>query len=497
MVGDMKVTPNASATDSSDTSGRGELKRSLSVRHLTMIAVGGSIGTGLFIGSGGSVSQAGPAGALVAYGIIGVLVFLLMQSLGEMATWLPTVGAFEVYAGRYVSPSFGFAQGWNYWYNWSITIAAELVASALVMQYWIPQVPSWVWSAIFLLILFALNFLSVKSFGESEFWFASIKVIAVIVFLILGLAMIFGIISGKTSAGFETWNIGDGPFVNGFMGILNIFLIAGFSFQGTEMIGIAAGETDNPEKNVPKATRAVFFRILLFYIGAIFVIGMILPYTDPRLLASEVSDIAVSPFTLVFEKAGILGAASVMNAVILTSILSAGNSGMYVASRMLYSLAKSGQAPKIFTRINSRGVPTPALLATTAVGMACFLTTFIGEGQAYLWLLSASGLSGFITWVGVAWTHYKFRKAFIVQGHSVKELPYKALFYPAGPIIAFVMCIVVICGQDVELLKGNISFLGLLSTYIGLLLFLALWGGHKLITKSKAVLPHEANLARH
>nr|WP_232525753.1 amino acid permease [Actinomyces sp. zg-332] len=461
-----------------------------------MIAIGGAIGTGLFIASGGTISQAGPAGALVAYLAIGLMVFLLMQSLGEMSTWYSTSGAFEEYATRYVSPSFGFAQGWNYWYNWAITIAAELVAAALVMNYWLPDVPSWVWSGGFLAILFLLNALSVRGFGESEFWFASIKVITVIVFLVLGLGMIVGIIGGGTP-GFANWTIGQAPFVNGFLGILNIFMIAGFSFQGTEMIGIAAGETENPEVNVPRATRAVFFRILIFYVGAIFVIGMILPYTDSHLLASEVSDIAVSPFTLVFEKAGILGAASVMNAVILTSILSAGNSGMYVSTRMLYSLALKGSAPRIFAKVNARGVPMAALVLTTIIGAACFLTSLIGDGQAYIWLLNASGLAGFVTWVGIAWSHYKFRKAFIAQGHSVSELPYRAILYPVGPILALLMCIVVIFGQNYEWITGNIQPLSLLSTYIGLIFFLALWAGHKIVTKGKKVSPLEADLSRH
>lgn len=473
----------------------GQLKRKLTARHLNMIAIGGAIGTGLFIASGGTISQAGPAGALVAYLAIGFMVFLLMQSLGEMSTWYSTSGAFEEYATRYVSPSFGFAQGWNYWYNWAITIAAELVAAALVMNYWLPDVPSWVWSALFLSILFLLNALSVRGFGESEFWFASIKVVTVIIFLVLGVAMIFGIIGGQTP-GFANWTTGDAPFVNGFLGILNIFMIAGFSFQGTEMIGVAAGETENPEKNVPRATRAVFFRILIFYIGAIFVIGLLLPYTDSRLLASEISDISVSPFTLVFEKAGILGAASVMNAVILTSILSAGNSGMYVSTRMLYSLAMKGSAPKLFARINARGVPMPALIATTVIGAACFLTSLIGDGQAYIWLLNASGLAGFVTWVGIAWSHYKFRRAFILQGHSVDELPYKALWYPVGPLVALVMCIVVIAGQNLEWMTGKVDPWTLLSTYVGLIFFFALWIGHKVVTRAKKVNALEANLSR-
>lgn len=488
-----------------------KLKKGLRARHLNMIAIGGAIGTGLFLASGGTITDAGPGGALVAYSAIGIMVFLLMQSLGEMAAYSPNSGAFEAYASRYVSPSFGFAQGWNYWYNWAITVAAELVASTIIMQYWFPSAPAWIWSLIFLALLFLLNVISVKGFGEAEFWFSSIKVVTVIVFLIVGLAMIFGILGGE-SPGFDNWTLTDSetglsaPFVNGWMGIMGVFMIAGFSFQGTEMIGVAAGETEDPEKNIPKATRAVFFRILLFYIGAIAVIGFLIPFNDPQLIQGASADtdtieglkdaLSMSPFTMVFDRAGLAFTAGVMNAIILTSILSAGNSGMYVSTRMLYALAKEGRAPRAFAKVSQNGVPTNALFATTAIGMLCFLTSLIGSGQAYIWLVNASGLAGFITWLGVALSHYKFRKAYVAQGKNLDDLPYKALFYPAGPIIALIMCIVVIIGQIQYAFDGGFSPIGFLAAYIGLFLFLALWGIHKVVTKSKAVKPEEADLSR-
>ena len=485
-----------------------QLHRKLKARHLNMIAIGGAIGTGLFVASGGTITGAGPGGALVAYGAIGIMVFFLMQSLGEMATYCPTSGAFEVFATRYVSKSFGFAQGWNYWYNWAITVAAELVAATIVMQYWFPEsvVPAWIWSLLFLVILFVLNAFTVRGFGESEFWFASIKVVTVIVFLVLGILMVLGILGGE-SPGFTNFTRGDAPFVNGFWGIMGVFMIAGFSFQGTEMIGIAAGETQDPETNVPRATRAVFVRILLFYIGAIAVIAFLIPYTDPALLqgASADSDTAQgfteavtkSPFTLLFERAGVAVAAGVMNAVILTSILSAGNSGMYVATRMLYALAKEKKAPAIFGRLTGHGVPLMALVATSLVGALCFATSRVGTGQVYVWLVNASGLAGFITWMGIAWSHYCFRRAYKAQGKSVKDLPYKASFYPAGPIIALIMCAVVIVGQSLDVISGEASVMDFLAIYIGLLFFLALWGGHKLVTRAPAVKPEEADLSRH
>lgn len=486
----------SSATDPAETDQSSGLRRTLKTRHLTMIAMGGAIGTGLFVASGNSIATAGPGGALLAYVLIGFMVFLLMQSLGEMASYLPVSGAFEEYATRFVSPSFGFAIGWNYWYNWAITVAAELVAAALVMRYWLPDVPSWIWSALFLAILFGLNALSTRSYGESEFWFSLIKVATVVIFLVLGVLMILGIMGGETP-GFENWTTGEAPFVGGGFGLMAIFLVAGFSFQGTELVGVAAGEAEDPEKNVPTAIRTVFFRILLFYVGAITIIGFLIPYTSPNLLGSDVEDISISPFTLVFENAGVLAAATVMNAVILTAILSAGNSGLYASTRMLWALADSGKAPRFLAKVNRRGVPMNALLVTTLVGALCFLTTLIGDGAAYVWLVSASGLAGFIVWMGIAWSHYRFRRAYLAQGRDLADLPYKAALFPLGPIVALLMCAVVVLGQNFEAFAaGTADLLSIVTAYIGLPLFLAVWLGHKLVTKSRPVRYEDADLSR-
>ena len=486
----------SSATDPAETDQSSGLRRTLKTRHLTMIAMGGAIGTGLFVASGNSIATAGPGGALLAYVLIGFMVFLLMQSLGEMASYLPVSGAFEEYATRFVSPSFGFAIGWNYWYNWAITVAAELVAAALVMRYWLPDVPSWIWSALFLAILFGLNALSTRSYGESEFWFSLIKVATVVIFLVLGVLMILGIMGGE-APGFENWTTGEAPFVGGGFGLMAIFLVAGFSFQGTELVGVAAGEAEDPEKNVPTAIRTVFFRILLFYVGAITIIGFLIPYTSPNLLGSHVEDISISPFTLVFENAGVLAAATVMNAVILTAILSAGNSGLYASTRMLWALADSGKAPRFLAKVNRRGVPMNALLVTTLVGALCFLTTLIGDGAAYVWLVSASGLAGFIVWMGIAWSHYRFRRAYLAQGRDLADLPYKAALFPLGPIVALLMCAVVVLGQNFEAFAaGTADLLSIVTAYIGLPLFLAVWLGHKLVTKSRPVRYEDADLSR-
>jgi lysine-specific permease len=477
-----------------------DLKRGLKVRHVNMIAIGGAIGTGLFVAMGGSLSQAGPGGALVAYAAIGVMVYFLMTSLGEMSTYMPVTGSFETYATKFVDPALGFALGWNYWYNWAITVAAELEAAVIVLKFWRPEMSigeSVAWSALFLLVLFLLNYFSVGAYGESEFWFAGIKVVTIIIFLIIGILTILGILKGGHPTPIGTnWTIENAPFPGGFAAIISIFMIAGFSFQGTELIGVAAGEVKDPAKSIPKAIKTVFVRIILFYIGSIIVIGFLLPYTDPELLGADVDNIAASPFTLIFRNAGILGAATIMNAVILTSILSCGNSGMYASTRMLYSMAMENKAPKIFAKVNKGGVPIIALIATTIVGLACFLGSIAGNATVYLWLVNASAVAGFIAWLGIAISHYKFRKAFVAQGHKLSELKYKALLFPFGPIFALLLCLVIIIGQFFVYGDPAHPILAFFTNYIGAIAFIVLYVGYKVIKKTKLIKAQDADLSQ-
>ncbi|WP_241156839.1 amino acid permease [Bacillus sp. FJAT-42376] len=471
-----------------------DLQRGLQARHLTMISIGGSIGTGLFLASGASIYSAGPGGALIAYSIIGIMVYLLMTSLGEMAAYMPVTGSFSTYASKFADPAFGFALGWNYWFSWAITLAVETSAAAILMKYWLPDSSSLMWNALFLLLIIGLNLMPVKKYGEAEYWFSMIKVAAIIVFIITGLLMITGILSGQTS-GFSGFTAGDAPFHGGPLAILGILMIAGFSFQGTEIVGIVAGESDHPKKNIPIAIRQIFWRILLFYMLAIFVIAMIIPFTDERLMGGDLSNVAMSPFTLVFERAGIAFAASVMNAVILTSVLSAGNSGLYAATRMLYVMAKEQKAPAFLKKVNQNGVPIFALLLTAFVGMLAFLSSIYSEGTVFLWLLNASGLTGFIAWMGIAVSHYRFRKGYLAQGNRLEDLPYRAKWYPLGPILAGMLCLFIILGQNYQaFLGGPIDWNGMLVTYIGLPIFLSAWLGYKWTRRTKWVKPEDMDL---
>lgn len=458
-----------------------------------MVAIGGAIGTGLFVASGATVSQAGPGGAIVTYLLVGLMVYFLMTSLGELSAHMPLSGSFASYGARYVDEGFGFAIGWNYWYNWAITVAVDLVAAQLVMQYWLPSVPGILWSVLFLGIIFLLNFVSVKGFGEGEFWFASIKVITVILFLVIGLSLIVSILLGHNpQMGLGYLTQGDAPFVGGIPAILSVAMIAAFSFQGTELIGVAAGESDNPQKSVPQAIRQVFWRILLFYILTIIVISVLIPYTDPNLLKNGTGDIAVSPFTLVFQRAGLASAAAVMNAVVLTSVLSAGNAGMYAATRTLYALALEGKAPRIFAKLSSSGVPCNALYATTFIAMLCTLTALFPEQAIYNWLLNLSGMTGIIVWLGIAICHYRFRKGFLLNGHALEELPYQAKWFPFGPLFAFVCCLLVTFGSAIfAILDGQANWLSLIGIYISIPLFLLIWLGYRIVYKVRIV-PYQA-----
>mgnify|MGYP000051762781 FL=1 len=481
--------------EEASTQSNGNLRRKLRTRHLTMIAIGGSIGTGLFVASGASVSQAGPGGALAAYALIGLMVYFLMTSLGEMAAYMPVAGSFSTYGARFVDPAFGFAIGWNYWYNWAVTIAVELAAASIVMKFWLPEVPGVIWSGIFLALMFALNAISVKGFGESEYWFALIKVVTVIVFIITGVYMIFGLMHGQEAVGLTNFTSGDAPFVGGLPAMIGVAMIAGFSFQGTELIGIAAGESENPSTSIPRAVKQVFWRILLFYVCAILVIGLLIPYTDPNLLKGDVTDIGVSPFTLVFQNAGIAFAASVMNAVILTAVLSAGNSGMYASTRMLYALACEGKAPKLFARLTANGVPLNALYATTLVGALCFFTSIFGDQTVYLWLLNTSGMTGFIAWLGIAICHYRFRKAYVAQGRSLAALPYRAMLFPLGPLFAFALCLAITLGQNYQAFMADaIDWSSVAATYIGIPLFFIIWFGYRLKNGTRLLAYDEIDL---
>ena len=454
------------------------LAKTLETRHLNMIALGGSIGTGIFLASGYAISVAGPGGALAAYFLISVMVFFLITSLGELSTYLPSTGSFCEYSGKFVNPSYGYAMGINYWFNWAITIAAEISAAVIIMQFWFPHGSSFLFSLMFFSAILFLNLFSVRIYGEVEYFLSIMKVVVIVVFIILGSVLIY-----KTPHfGIPNLTISDGPFHAGLGGFFAVFLAAGFSFQGSELIGITSGEAKNPEVSIPKAVKSVFIRLLMFYILATLLISLLIPFNDPRL--TNQGSVTASPFTLVFAHyiPGTL-AANVLNFIILVAILSAANASMYSATRTLWYMAQTNQAPKVFTKLTSYGLPINALIATALVGSTVFLSSFIGNGALFSRLINVSSSCGFIAWFGIALSHYCFRKNHITD---LSVLKYKAILFPVGPIFSMILIAFIVLGQGYSL-WGDFSFVGFFDAYGSLFFFIMFMAYYKFMRKNDGV----------
>ncbi|RCI06460.1 hypothetical protein CU098_003796 [Rhizopus stolonifer] len=444
--------------------------RGLNARHIQMISLGGCIGTGLFLNSGQNISEAGPAGALIAYCVIGLMVYCLMTCLGEMSTYMPVSGSFNHYATRFVDPALGFA--------------LEISAAATIINWWKPVMPDPAWSTIFMLLVLAINLVGVKLYGELEYWFALLKILIVIVFIIIALCVTTGGL-GDQVIGFKYWS-DPGAFVNGGLGTLNVLLSAGFSFMGTEIVGITASEAKNPTKTVPRAIRNTFWRIIFFYIITIFLLGMCLPYNNPNLADSN-GDPGTASFTLVFSLAGIEVGAHIINAVILVSVLSAANSSLYTCSRTLLGLAKDGNAPRFMGNLNRWGAPYWAVIISSIIGFLCVFVSIYSASVAFVWFLSVTAVSGFISWWGIAVVHIRFRRAFKAQGRSMEDLPYKAFCYPWTSIIAIALTTFVIFGQGYTSFTPTFDAVNFVTAYIGLVPVAVWYIGYKIIRKSKLV----------
>jgi len=411
-----------------------KLKRGLKRRHLNMIAIGGTIGTGLFLASGYNIEKAGSGGGPLAYLLIGILVYFLMQGVGEMSTFYPTSGAYQTFAGLFVHPVFGFAVGWNVWVNASISIGAELVGGAMIMQQFFPDINPVIWCIIIGVGILLLNMIDVKAYGEAEFWFAGVKVVTIIAFMVTGILMIFGVIGTQGPIGFSNWT--SASFMpNGIMSVALVSIGVIWSYLGVETVTIAAGETENPQVNVPRAIKTVFFRIALFYVGSVTIIGLVVPY--------DKVDVLHNGYAGVFALAGIGFAATLMNIVILTSLASCANSVVYIASRMLMALAQEGKAPQIFSKINKRGIPVPAILLTMSVGFVSLLTNFVSPDKVFIWLISIAGFNTLLSWFGILLSHVKFRKWLVANGGKVENLKFKTKFYPIAPIISLAVLVAI------------------------------------------------------
>ncbi|OMH84102.1 Lysine-specific permease [Zancudomyces culisetae] len=468
------------------------LNRGLKGRHMSMIALGGAIGTGLFMGSAGGLASAGPAGLLVAYVITGSLVFFVLCGLAEMAAYMPITGSFAAYCERFVDPALGFAIGWTYWFSWTVAAGAEFVATGILVSYWLPGTPQYIWGIISAAIVFGLNIFHVKGFGEAEFWFALIKVIMIIAFIIVGICVVCGWLGG-VKYGFTNWKINGTPFVDGAKGTIFSFVFAIYSFLGSETIGLTAGESRNPRKDVPAAVFSLFYRIVLFYIISIFIMGLIIPSNDPTLSTLGLANVKVAPFTQVFVKAKIPAADHIVNAVVLTSVLSACNAAMYATSRMIYSLYHNNQAPRFLAITSKNGVPYIALILSVFLGLMFVLLAALVE-NAYLFLVNVGGVIGMFSWIATAIVHIFFRRAYTLQGFDIKSLPYRAPLYPFGPYFALLTLGVVLGGQIYVVSTSTQKPIEKVSTLIGIPLFVLLYVVYKIVKKTKIVKSMDVDL---
>ncbi|GAA2943954.1 MULTISPECIES: amino acid permease [Streptomyces] len=389
------------------------LQAGLKNRHLSMIAIGGVIGAGLFVGSGAGIAAAGPA-ILVSYALVGMMVVLVMRMLGEMAAARPTSGSFSAYADQALGRWAGFSIGWLYWFFWVVVLAVEATAGATILEGWVPAVPQWAWALIVMVVLTATNLVSVGSYGEFEFWFAGIKVVAIGAFVVVGLLAVFGVLPGSDNpgAGFAHLTDAGGFFPEGPGAILTGILMVVFSFMGSEIVTLAAGESSNPQRAVSKATNSVIWRIAVFYLGSIFVVLTLLPWND----ASIVKD---GSYVAALNSIGIPHAGQVMNVIVLTAVLSCLNSGLYTASRMAFSLGRRGDAPQAFARVNKRGVPQAAILSSVVFGFVAVFFNYQWPDTVFQFLLNSSGAVALFVWLVICFTQLRMR------GIILREQPEK------------------------------------------------------------------------
>ncbi|KAF3931684.1 hypothetical protein ABW19_dt0201870 [Dactylella cylindrospora] len=475
----------------------GYVARGLKSRHIQFIALGGTIGTGLFLGVGSALSRSGPLSILLGYTFTGIAIFAMMQCLGEMVTWLPLPGAIPQLAERYVDESLGFAVGWNQWYNSAITLCVEISAAAVVIGYWDHNEDHvGIYVAIIIVLIFVLNIWAVSIYGEAEFWFASIKIITIVGLILLAFILDVGGGPDGHRYGFQYWRnpgamkeyIGTGD-TGRFLGLFATLINAAFSYGGVEMVAVAAGEAENPRKNIPKAVRRVFWRILFFYVLGTLAIGVLVPYNDENLLQAQADGApgaAQSPWVIAIDRAGIKGLPHIINAVILTSASSSGNAFCYTGSRYLYAMAQIGQAPRFLLKCTKRGVPVYCVCITASVSLLTFMTVSTGSGNVFNWFANIVTIASLFTWCTICIASIRFNNALKAQGVDRSTLPFRAFGQPytAWAGLVFFAIIILFNGFAV-FTNGNWNVEDFIIAYIGIPIFFGLFFFWKLVKRTK------------
>ncbi|KIW26082.1 uncharacterized protein PV07_09210 [Cladophialophora immunda] len=465
----------------------GYVSRGLKSRHIQFIALGGTIGTGLFLGIGRAFLQAGPLSVLLGYTFTGLAVFAMMMSLGEMATWLPLPGAIPQFCARYVDDAMGFAVGWNNWYSCAITLCAEISAASSVIQFWpgARDINVAAWISIVIVLVLALNIFAVAIYGEAEFIFASIKIITIIGLLILALIIDVGGVPGQHRLGFQYWNnpgamkayIASGS-TGRFLGLWSTLVNAAFSYGGVEMVAVAAGEAEDPRRNIPKAVRRVFWRILFFYVLGSLAIGVLVPYNDPNLLNARENGApgaAQSPWVIAINRAGIDSLPSIINAVILTSASSSANAFLYTGSRYLYGIAQIRQAPRFLLKCTKTGVPVWCVLITWSISLLTYMSCSSGSNTVFTWFQNLTTISTLFTWVSICIAYLRFYYACHAQGINRNELPFKS---PLQPYLGYASAIffgLIIFFNGFDSIAGTWDYQAFITDYIGVPIYFGLY----------------------
>jgi amino acid transporter len=426
------------------------LDKSMKTRHLHMIAIGGSIGAGFFVGSGKALANGGPASLFLDFSIMGVMIFNVVYALGELAVMYPVSGGFYTYSTRFIDPSWGFAMGWNYVFQWAIVLPLEINVAALTLNYWpgARAVHVGVWMLIFWLFIVIINVFGTLGYAEEEFWSSCLKLSATVIFMIIALVFVLG---GGPDNGIynEYWGArlwyDPGAFRNGFKGFCSVFVTAAFAFSGTELVGLAAAETKNPLKSLPGAVRQVFWRITLFYIVGLTFVGLLVRSDDPDLLGESGAN--ASPFVIASRDGGLKGFDSFMNVVILVSVISIGVSGVYGGSRTLTALAEQGYAPKIFTYMDRSGRPLFSVCFILLWGLLAYMNIPATGEVVFNWLYSLSALAALFTWGSICLSHIRFRKAWAYHGHTLDEIPFKAAGGVYGSWLGLFIIFIVLIAQ--------------------------------------------------
>jgi AAT family amino acid transporter len=412
-----------------------KLERGLSEKHVQLIAIGGTIGIGLFLASGNAIALAGPS-LLLSYLLNGIAVFFILRALGEVSVENPIAGSFSAYAHKFIGPGAGFVTGWSYWFMWTVIFMAEITAVGIYCNYWWPELPQWIPALLSLMCITATNLLNVKLFGEFEFWFALIKVITIIIIIITGLLVIFFGFN-HNPVGISNLFVLKGGFLPfGTSGVLKALGVSILAFIGIEFVGITAAEAKNPEKTIPSATKKILFTILLLYIGTLFVIMCMYPWT--KLVKGN--GVEQSPFVTTFLGLGIKQAATIINFVVITASLSACNSGMFSNGRMLYNLAINKHAPKFLSKVNSNKIPANAIIASFAVAMIGVILNFIMPKNVFISLTSVIAFLGLWTWGAII--VIQMRSRCNMDTKDILKLKYPMPFYPYSNYITFLILVI-------------------------------------------------------